>query len=35
MEGIVDRHIATKVDWEEFQRLDVLGLDEIALKKGH
>lgn len=35
VEGIVDRHIATKVDWEEFQRLDVLGLDEIALKKGH
>lgn len=35
VEGIVDRHIRIKVDWEQFQALDVLGLDEIALKKGH
>jgi len=33
--GIIDRYIATKVDWNEFVRLGVLGLDEIALKKGH
>jgi transposase len=33
--GVIDRHIATKVDWNEFVRLEVLGLDEIALKKGH
>jgi transposase len=33
--GIVDRYIATKVDWHKFVRLEVLGLDEIALKKGH
>jgi transposase len=33
--GIVDRHIACRVNWDQFQRLDVLGLDEIALKKGH
>lgn len=33
--GIIDRYIATKVDWHEFVRLEVLGLDEIALKKGH
>lgn len=33
--GIVDRHIACQVNWDQFQRLDVLGLDEIALKKGH
>lgn len=33
--GIVDRYIAAKVDWEQFHWLDVLGLDEIALKKGH
>lgn len=33
--GIVDRHIAHQVDWDQFRRLEVLGLDEIALKKGH
>jgi transposase len=35
VEGIIERNIAAQVDWEQFQRLDVLGLDEIALKKGH
>jgi transposase len=35
VEGIVDRYIDHQVNWEQFQRLDVLGLDEIALKKGH
>lgn len=33
--GIIDRHIGVKVDWSEFERLGVLGIDEIALKKGH
>jgi transposase len=33
--GIIDRHIATQVDWFELTRLEVLGLDEVALKKGH
>lgn len=33
--GIVDRHINTEVKWEGFDNLEVLGLDEIALKKGH
>ena len=33
--GIIDRHIATQVDWLEFARLEVIGLDEVALKKGH
>ena len=33
--GIVDRHIARQVDWDQFHQLEVLGLDEIALKKGH
>ena len=32
--GIVDRHIEREVDWQEYQCLAVLGLDEIALKKG-
>ncbi len=35
VEGIVERNISTKVDWDQFERLDVLGIDEIALKKGH
>ncbi len=33
--GIVDRHIRTCVDWKNVKRLDVIGLDEISLKKGH
>jgi transposase len=33
--GIIDRHIATQVNWLELTRLEVLGLDEVALKKGH
>ena len=33
--GIIDRHIAIRVDWLELTRLEVLGLDEVALKKGH
>ena len=33
--GVIDRHISQKVDWEEYEQIEVLGLDEIALKKGH
>jgi len=33
--GIVERRIAARVDWTPYRSLDVLGLDEIALKKGH
>ena len=33
--GIVDRWITTKVNWERFQRIEILGIDEIALKRGH
>jgi len=33
--GIIDRRIECKVDWKALEKLDVLGLDEIALKKGH
>lgn len=35
VEGIVARNISTKVDWDQFERLAALGIDEIALKKGH
>lgn len=33
--GILERHICEKVDWSVHTRLVVLGLDEIALLKGH
>lgn len=33
--GIIDRYIGTQVNWNEIHRLDVIGLDEISLKKGH
>lgn len=35
IEGIIDRHISSEVKWEEIKKLKVIGLDEIALKKGH
>lgn len=35
VEGAVDRQVATEVNWEEIESLEILGLDEIALKKGH
>jgi transposase len=33
--GMIDRHIASQVNWLDLARLEVLGLDEVALKKGH
>jgi transposase len=33
--GIIDRHLGTAVNWADFEHLGVLGIDEIALKKGH
>ena len=33
--GMLDRHIAHAIDWETVPPIEVLGLDEIALKKGH
>ncbi len=33
--GILNRHISSKVDWSECSYLGQLGLDEIAIKKGH
>jgi len=35
VEGIVDRWIKREVKWAEVKRVKLLGLDEIALKKGH
>jgi transposase len=33
--GVLERCIAVEVDWNQYTDLNVLGLDEIALKKGH
>jgi transposase len=33
--GVLERRIASEVDWGQYNNLEVLGLDEIALKKGH
>lgn len=33
--GILERNVETKVDWAKFSQIEILGLDEIALKKGH
>jgi transposase len=33
--GALERKIAGTVNWEEIKHLGVLGIDEIALKKGH
>lgn len=35
VEGAVRRGLSTTVDWERFESLETLGIDEIALKKGH
>jgi transposase len=35
VEGILDRWIATTIDWSALEPFTVLGIDEIALKKGH
>jgi transposase len=32
--GVMERCVAAQVDWTAFQRLEVLGIDEIAVKKG-
>ncbi len=33
--GMIRRHVQAKVDWDEIDCLEQLGLDEISLKKGH
>jgi transposase len=33
--GIIDRYIERDIHWEDVTRVDVIGLDEISLKKGH
>jgi len=33
--GVIERRIENRVDWTRYTHVGVLGLDEIALKKGH
>jgi transposase len=33
--GVIERRMATQVDWTHYTALDTVGLDDIALKKGH
>jgi len=33
--GVLERRIESKVDWVGIEGIEILGLDEIALKKGH
>jgi len=33
--GVLDRWISTKVNWNRWTRIEILGIDEIALKRGH
>ncbi len=33
--GIIDRRIEGEVNWDEIERTDTIGIDEISLKKGH
>ncbi len=33
--GVIDRRLASEVDWSEIDRLEIIGIDEISLKKGH
>lgn len=33
--GVLERRISAQVDWSQHSELGILGLDEIALKKGH
>jgi transposase len=35
IEGVLNRQINTEIDWKHFNCIPVLGLDEIAIKKGH
>jgi len=35
VEGIINRHIHQRVEWQKIQAIPLLGIDEIALKKGH
>ncbi len=33
--GVLKRWVSPQVNWDEFESIEVVGLDEIALKRGH
>jgi transposase len=33
--GVLERWVTTEVNWEELSDIEVVGIDEIALKRGH
>ena len=33
--GVLNRWLTPLVNWDRFQRIEILGIDEIALKRGH
>jgi transposase len=33
--GVLERRVSAGVDWSQYSEIGVLGMDEIALKKGH
>jgi hypothetical protein len=33
-EGILDRHVETEVNWDEYTYLGLIGIDEVALRRG-
>ncbi len=35
VQGALERLVASEVNWDDIRSLEILGLDEIALKKGH
>ena len=35
VKGVLDRHIESKINWSDINHIGVIGIDEIALKKGH
>jgi transposase len=35
LEGMLERHLCAETSWSEFEHLGLVGIDEIALKKGH
>jgi transposase len=35
MSGVLERRIEASLDWVGIEEIEILGLDEIALKKGH
>ena len=33
IEGILDRRVDAKIDWEKIKSIKIVGVDEVAMKK--